>query len=48
MTRSDALRIVAGILLGLGIAILPFLQYGLRTHHHPDVHHHHVSQGDHQ
>jgi hypothetical protein len=54
VTPRDALRIAAGILAGLALASLPFLQYGVRTHrhHHASVtpqshtHHHHAHEGD--
>lgn len=35
MSGYDLARVVAGIVLGLCLASLPFLQYGARTHAHP-------------
>ena len=46
MSRQDVVRIAVGIAIGLGLASLPFLQYGAHTHHHesgrasPDTHAH--------
>jgi hypothetical protein len=34
MTWPAALRVVAGIAVGLGLGCVPFLQYGLHGHHH--------------
>lgn len=33
MTWTAALRVAAGIAVGLGLATLPFLQYGLAGRH---------------
>jgi len=41
MTRAELLRIAAGILVGLALASLPFLQYGARTHRHAAAEHAH-------
>jgi hypothetical protein len=56
VSRRDLLRIAAGIAAGLGIAMLPFLQYGVRSHDHTtdtareharhEHHHHHHHEGD--
>jgi len=42
MTRQDVVRIAVGIAIGLGLASMPFLQYGARTHVHAphDAHGH--------
>jgi hypothetical protein len=44
MRAQDVIRIAAGILIGLGLASLPFLQYGAPSHHHATAaahgHHH--------
>lgn len=43
MTTATALRVLAGILIGLGLGCVPFLQYGLHGHHHATTvaaHHH--------
>ena len=42
MTWQAALRVAAGIALGLGLGSLPFLRYGAHTHHQPasDAHAH--------
>lgn len=37
MTRGDLVRVAVGIAIGLGLASLPFLRYGARTHHHPQT-----------
>jgi len=34
MTWREVLRVAVGIAIGLGLASLPFLQYGVHTHHH--------------
>lgn len=34
MSRYDLARVVVGVVLGLGLASLPFVQYGARTHAH--------------
>jgi hypothetical protein len=34
MTWRTALRVAAGIAIGLGLASVPFLQYGLHAHQH--------------
>jgi hypothetical protein len=34
MSWLTVLRAAAGIAVGLGLASLPFLQYGLHGHHH--------------
>jgi len=34
VSASDLARVVVGIVLGLGLASLPFLQYGAHTHSH--------------
>lgn len=44
MSARTALGIAGGILIGLALASLPFLQYGARSHRHaspaPHAHHH--------
>lgn len=44
MTARDVARIALGIAIGIGLASLPFLQYGARSHRHPTAvahtHHH--------
>jgi hypothetical protein len=40
MSWATVLRVAAGIAIGIGLAALPFLQYGARTHTHHSVHHH--------
>ncbi|MEO6026668.1 MAG: hypothetical protein ABIR79_07380 [Candidatus Binatia bacterium] len=48
MSRYDFARVVVGIALGLGLASLPFLQYGARTHSHaPHTAHDHVPHETH-
>jgi hypothetical protein len=42
MNWHAALRVAVGIAIGLGLATLPFLQYGARTH----AHHHAPSSID--
>ena len=43
MTWHEVVRVAVGIAIGLGLASLPFLQYGAYTHHqhaaHTPVHH---------
>lgn len=34
MSVPPALRIVAGVLLGLALGTVPFLRYAAPTHHH--------------
>lgn len=41
MTATTALRVLAGILIGLGLGCVPFLQYGVHHHHATSVAHHH-------
>lgn len=40
MSARTACRIAGGILIGLALASLPFLQYGARTHRHATGHAH--------
>ena len=49
MSRHDFARVVVGIVLGLGLASLPFLQYGARTHSHaPRTGHAHPARAAHE
>jgi hypothetical protein len=42
MTWREVVRVAVGIAIGLGLASLPFLQYGVHTHHHrPHIAHAH-------
>jgi hypothetical protein len=34
MTYGQALRVLAGMLIGIGLGSLPFVQYTARTHTH--------------
>ena len=48
MSRYDLARVVVGIVLGLGLASLPFVQYGARTHSHaPRTAHDHARHANH-
>ena len=41
MSRQEIVRVALGIVIGLGLASLPFLQYGMPHHHAPhDAHAH--------
>ena len=40
MTWRDVVRVAVGIVIGLGLAALPFLQYGARGHTHSRAAHH--------
>lgn len=44
MTLRNVVRIALGIAIGMGLASLPFLQYGARSHRHAvtvaHTHHH--------
>lgn len=39
MTWQAIVRLAAGIAIGIGLAALPFLQYGARTHTHRSSQH---------
>jgi hypothetical protein len=43
VTWATTWRVVVGILIGLGLGCVPFLQYGLAGHHHAAVAHPHHS-----
>ena len=40
MSWTTVVRVAVGIAIGVGLAALPFLQYGARTHAHHAAHHH--------
>ncbi len=40
MSWRSVVRVAAGIAIGLGLASLPFLQYGARGHTHRAADHH--------
>lgn len=44
MTWHDVVRLAVGVAIGLGLASLPFLQYGAHTHHHQHTAHAHLPQ----
>ena len=39
MSWGTVMRVAVGIAIGIGLAALPFVQYGARTHTHPAAHH---------
>ena len=45
MSPHQLARILGGIVIGLGLASLPFLQYRV-GHHHPHTHAHTYDEGE--